>query len=289
MSELDQINLKRSPKSRLIAISFESVRVHGKLIRKVWCKCICGKMTLLPIRSVTTNNTKSCGCLRREFPNGKKYTHSIPKLRTCYQDMMNRCYKEECKNFPLYGIRGVIVCEEWKNSYQSFLNWSLANGWKPGLQLDKDIIPNKLGIPALLYSPEMCCFVTPKENAGTRSTTRLFNYKGKSLRMSELCELEGINKRTFEYFLYRKKKTVSQSVKLAKQAERGIKTIRSDNTSGLNGVTYKGQCNKWMAQINHKGRHYYIGIYKTKKEAAIAYNKKAIELYGELANLNVIK
>ena len=32
----------------------------------------------------------------------------------------------------------------------------------------------------------------------------------------------------------------------------------------------------------------YLGMYKTKEEAALAYNKKAIELFGEFAQLNII-
>lgn len=64
------------------------------------------------------------------------------------------------------------------------------------------------------------------------------------------------------------------------------KTIKS--TSGYKGVfkTYK---NKWRAQIGWKNKKYYLGSYDTKEEAALIYNMKAIELFGEYANLNVIE
>lgn len=41
--------------------------------------------------------------------------------------------------------------------------------------------------------------------------------------------------------------------------------------------------------INNNGKLLYLGTFKTENEAATAYNKKAIELYGENAILNEIK
>jgi hypothetical protein len=46
---------------------------------------------------------------------------------------------------------------------------------------------------------------------------------------------------------------------------------------------------KWIAQINYKKTHYYLGIYDDVNEAARAYNKKAKELLGDKAILNIIE
>ena len=43
---------------------------------------------------------------------------------------------------------------------------------------------------------------------------------------------------------------------------------------------------RWEAGIKKNGIGYYIGHFKTKLEAAAAYNKKALEFYGEFAYLN---
>jgi len=54
---------------------------------------------------------------------------------------------------------------------------------------------------------------------------------------------------------------------------------------------YKGVCmvkgyKKWIAQIGFNKKTIYLGYFDDEKEAAKAYNKKAIELFGEFAVLN---
>lgn len=56
------------------------------------------------------------------------------------------------------------------------------------------------------------------------------------------------------------------------------------NTSGFKGVVFlRG---KWQAQLKHDGKNVYIGIYDDPEDAARAYDQKALELFGEFANLN---
>lgn len=45
---------------------------------------------------------------------------------------------------------------------------------------------------------------------------------------------------------------------------------------------------KWKSQITKDGKFYLLGRFLSEKDAAIAYNKKAIELYGEFAYLNQV-
>jgi len=56
---------------------------------------------------------------------------------------------------------------------------------------------------------------------------------------------------------------------------------------------YKGVCLKkgnsvkmWLSTIQKNKKHYNLGYFKTQKEAALAYNKKAIEIYGKFAYQN---
>lgn len=50
-------------------------------------------------------------------------------------------------------------------------------------------------------------------------------------------------------------------------------------------VTYQ---KKWRSQIEKNKKGFYLEDFENEIDAAIAYNKKAIELHGEFANINHI-
>jgi len=65
-------------------------------------------------------------------------------------------------------------------------------------------------------------------------------------------------------------------------------TIRKDNTSGFKGVHWNKRSKKWQSRICFEGKRLTVGFYTCKYRAAIAYNRKAIVVFGEFANLNMI-
>ena len=74
--------------------------------------------------------------------------------------------------------------------------------------------------------------------------------------------------------------TVSQN-----QANSKISKI---NTSGYKGVWWRKNRNRWIAEIRIGGRKKHLGGFRTKEDAAKAYNKAAFLLFGPYANLNEI-
>jgi hypothetical protein len=54
------------------------------------------------------------------------------------------------------------------------------------------------------------------------------------------------------------------------------------------GISYKQDRKKWNAAITHNGKREHLGSFDTPKQAAIAYNKRAVELMGDNAKLNYI-
>jgi len=61
-------------------------------------------------------------------------------------------------------------------------------------------------------------------------------------------------------------------------------------TSIYKGVYWRKNRSRWRAEITFNGKHIILGSWKfeDEKDAARAYNKKAVELFGEFARLNVI-
>lgn len=54
-----------------------------------------------------------------------------------------------------------------------------------------------------------------------------------------------------------------------------------DNISGHKGVSRNHS--NWTARIFHQGRKYYLGTFKTKTEAAAAYARAAVRIFGKFA------
>jgi hypothetical protein len=56
--------------------------------------------------------------------------------------------------------------------------------------------------------------------------------------------------------------------------------------STYKGVYFREERSKWGAKITIKGKRVYLGLFETEKLAAQAYNRAAMEFYGEFAKLN---
>lgn len=58
-----------------------------------------------------------------------------------------------------------------------------------------------------------------------------------------------------------------------------------NNTLGYRGIHKNGK-NGWAASINYMNVSYHLGTHRTPEQAALAYDAKALELYGDMAKLN---
>lgn len=96
------------------------------------CVCDCGCHTLVRGHSLRIGMTKSCGCLKRETVKlGQVPTHgaSNTPLYFRWQNMKKRATDKNRKDYKHYGGRGIAICDEWIDNFDSFSNWALANGF----------------------------------------------------------------------------------------------------------------------------------------------------------------
>lgn len=67
------------------------------------------------------------------------------------------------------------------------------------------------------------------------------------------------------------------------------KIVKENSSSHYKGVSRMPGRNKWRSRIMISGKEEHLGCYSSEREAALAYNKAAIEYHGEYANLNKIQ
>lgn len=97
------------------------------------------------------------GVYNTREPDGK----SKNRAYMYWNRMIRRCYHKDSKDYPMYGEKGVTVCEEWHN-FQNFAKWFYSQKFydNKGWHLDKDltIIGNKI------YCPKACNLVPENIN-----------------------------------------------------------------------------------------------------------------------------
>lgn len=64
------------------------------------------------------------------------------------------------------------------------------------------------------------------------------------------------------------------------------KSKQQNNTSGYKGVYWHKANNKWAAHIQVNKKSIHLGVFNTKKSAAVAYDKAAKKYFGKFAQLN---
>jgi hypothetical protein len=77
--------------------------------------------------------------------------------------MKSRCHNPNHNDFKYYGARGVVVCDEWKDSFLMFEQWAKTNGYSEYLTIDR--FPNKYGI----YEPSNCRWATMQQQNKNKS------------------------------------------------------------------------------------------------------------------------
>ena len=174
---------------KLVVLHLDHLGVHHSTY---WlCQCDCGNQTVVSRGSLTSGDTISCGCYHKEHSHEFGFKHGLTyhPLYGVWAGMNNRCRNPNAGNYQRYGGRGIDVCDEWKTDFKSFYDWSMANGYRKGLTLDrKDNSGN--------YYPDNCRWVDRTTQQNNRRNNHYITFGDETHTLTEWSRMMNINYET---------------------------------------------------------------------------------------------
>lgn len=160
------------------------------------CLCDCGKEVIVQSNNLKSGLVKSCGCYRHEYlveahttHGGTKQEGKRTRLYSVWVGMRRRCFDKNDAGYQRYGMRGITVCDDWKDDFAKFRAWAVKNGYRPNLTIDR--IDNDKG-----YSPDNCRWTGAKDQARNRRSNRVIAFNGETHILVEWAEITGLPRST---------------------------------------------------------------------------------------------
>lgn len=156
---------------------------RDKRSRRHWlCRCSCGTVKKIREDHLKRGHVVSCGCYARKVNSEKQTKHggSGTLEFNSWVSMKVRCLNPDDQAYPLYGGRGITVCDRWKSSFQNFID---DMGLRPGPEYSIERRNNDLG-----YTPENCYWATKKEQANNRRNNIVYYWQGKRMTVTQIAE-----------------------------------------------------------------------------------------------------
>ena len=177
---------------RLTILKIDHIAENGQTY--VLCKCECGTKKIINFGSISAGLIVSCGCRQREIQkygsitHGKRYT----RIYNIWCVMKTRCYCKKYREYQNYGGKGVIICEEWLNSFEAFYNWAMSHGYTDNLSIDR--IDNNGN-----YEPSNCRWADRKTQSRNMSRNINITHNGETHILKDWAEILGIDYRKMWY------------------------------------------------------------------------------------------
>ena len=156
------------------------------------------------------------------------------RLYRIWADMKRRCKNSDRPNYKNYGGKGIRVCQEWENSFDSFREWALNNGYSDDLSIDR--IDNDGN-----YEPSNCRWATAKEQANNKRNNFYIEYKGETRTLAQWCEVFGLERNVVAMRIYRDNIPFEEAIKKGNRVKRLL--------------TYKGKTQsiaEWTKELGFK-------------------------------------
>ena len=163
-------------------------RSEIKSKRTYWnCICDCGNIKKVLAQNLKSGISTNCGC-----ENKKVHNKDDRRLYNIWGNMIQRCYNKNHNKYKYYGEKGICINKEWKDDFSNFKEWSLNNGYKDNLTIDR--MNNDKN-----YEPSNCQWVTMKEQNKNKSNNFFITINGETKLLEEWSIISGISRNTLKY------------------------------------------------------------------------------------------
>ena len=162
---------------------------HKTMNGRIYWKCICdcGNIKFIASCHLRSGSTVSCGCYQLDAIHKSLYKHGCSKTRLykIWGKMKGRVLNPKDHKYSIYGGRGISMCDEWINSFESFEKWSMSNGYREDLSIDRiDVNGN--------YEPSNCRWIKLEEQAKNRRSNKFLTMNGVTKIASDWGKQYGI-------------------------------------------------------------------------------------------------
>jgi hypothetical protein len=150
-----------------------------------------------------------------------------------------RCRNPKNPSYARYGGAGITMCDEWANSFTTFL---ADMGSRPSMDHSIDRRDGTLG-----YTTSNCRWATDFEQAQNQSTTRFVTFNGETLCLSEWSRRLGIPVVTV-WSRLNSGKTVDQALTMPNKGKRSSSSLSDEAVFSIRCRAANGENGKQIAR-----------------------------------------
>lgn len=107
-----------------------------------------------------------------------------PVEHRTWRNIISRCHREQDKDYPRYGGRGITVCERWRESFEAFLS---DMGPRPSDRHSIDRLDNNGP-----YAPDNCAWNLMREQSRNRRNSTLITFNGETKNIVDWAASAGL-------------------------------------------------------------------------------------------------
>lgn len=148
------------------------------------CECKCKNRKIVAGTTLNKGKVTSCGCVRGQEQMFKPHGMSKTAEYRAWHQMIQRCVNPNIEHYPIYGGRGIEVCERWRKSFIAFFE---DMGVRPkGYSIDRiDTNGN--------YEPSNCRWAdVTTQQSNKRNNTLITMPNGDVVTLTQAAKLSGI-------------------------------------------------------------------------------------------------